>query len=180
MKFLYLGGRSPWCARALEALLATGQDVTSVFWGYGDPKPQKIEDWEGDYILSFKSPLILSQNLLSNVRRHAINFHPSLPCYRGIGGYNYALAEGKAEYGATCHHMSPTIDAGRIIFVDTFAISADETIESLTDKTAEYCLHQFHQVLAHLIAGKKLPLADAEWTGPLFTRQGLTLAIAEE
>ena len=66
-----------------------------VFWNYGDPPPEdQLARWEGDWILSMKNDLVLSDEILRKARKGAINFHPAPPHYRGLGGYFYAIHNG--------------------------------------------------------------------------------------
>ena len=44
-----------------------------------------------DYLICFRSYLILKKNILSKIKFASINFHPGPPSYRGIGCANFAL-----------------------------------------------------------------------------------------
>ena len=56
-------------------------------------------NWTGDYILSFRSLLILPEKIINNAKIAAINFHPGPPKYRGVGCLNYAVYNNEKYYG---------------------------------------------------------------------------------
>jgi methionyl-tRNA formyltransferase len=84
------------------------------------------------YWRKFKAPF------MRQARLGAINFHPApLPQYKGCGGYNLAILEGRGDWGVTSHYMDESIDTGDIIEVDNFPIDVDrETAQSL-EKTCQ-------------------------------------------
>ena len=105
---LFLGkADDPDCARALEFCQQAFAPVTYCLGKWGDPLPGKVQEWEGDYIVSYLSRWVVPDALLKRARKAAINFHPASPEYPGIGCNNFALYENASEYGVTCHHMAP-------------------------------------------------------------------------
>ena len=90
-KILFVGDCSIWSSRAAEFLGTIFQTVTTIFWEHGMPPPIDIGSWQGDWIISFKSDVILTSETIGNAKLGAINFHPAPPKYRGIGGYYYAV-----------------------------------------------------------------------------------------
>ena len=69
-----------------------------------------------DFIFCFRSKFILKKKLLKK-STFPINFHPSLPKYRGVGGANYALYNNDKFFGYTIHLMNKKIDNGFTINV---------------------------------------------------------------
>ena len=171
---LFIGDGSPWSHRAAGHLNGLCGDLHTLFWDHGAAMPTKHLDWTGDRIFTFKADLVLPQSVIDSARRSAINFHPGPPHYRGIGGYHYALANGASEFGATCHHIVEKIDYGDIIRVDRFAIAPDDSVDSLTQRTAETCLKMFHDIIDTLRSGEDLPAEKGEvWGEHLHTRKEL-------
>src|SRR6185312_6782050 len=85
-EILYVTERSPWGKLGYEAVAKVFPSVTPVYWSSGMPKPD-LSGWHGDWIIAFKADLILLQQTLDRATKGAINFHPSPPEYRGLGGY---------------------------------------------------------------------------------------------
>ena len=113
--------------------------------------------------------------MLSQVREAAINFHPSIPQYRGIGGYRYALDSGREDFGATCHFVTPELDAGPIIEVSRFPIRDGMTEQELQEQTAETALEQFCRIVTALHNHVSLLVDESEvWGSRLYLRAELS------
>lgn len=75
---------------------------------------------------------ILSSDCLSAARLGGINLHGSLlPRHRGAAPVQWALLSGDAVAGVTVIHMTPRLDAGPALAVESLAILPDETAEGL-------------------------------------------------
>ncbi len=170
---LFIGDSSRWSALAASYLEDVFETVDTLLWDYGDPTPEIVKTWSGDHVFCFKADLVLKPELLGRAKRGAINFHPSIPRYRGVGGYYFALADGCTEFGVTCHHIVPKIDAGRIIKVRRFPITPGETPEGLTDRAAAYLLLLFYEMVDLIRTGAPLPESDEQWGDRLYTRKML-------
>lgn len=138
---------------------------------WGDPMPQDLKSWEGDYIISYLSRWVVTNSLLKNAKIAAINFHPGSPEYPGIGCNNFALYENAKEYGVTCHYMSPTVDTGPIIDVKRFPIVKSDTVESLLLRTYDYQLKLFYKIMKLIRQRKALPESKEKWAREPFTRK---------
>jgi phosphoribosylglycinamide formyltransferase 1 len=171
---LFISDCSFWSTQAHEFLSNTFQSVTDVFWESGMPKSQKIDEWSGDWILCFKSDLILDERVICSAKKNAINFHPSSPKYRGIGGYQYAVDNHDEYFGATCHYIDKDIDHGEIIKTITFEIAQNENSETLRQRTAAYCLSLFYEICIKISKNLELPKSDVNWGSTLYTRKALT------
>ncbi|MFC0268028.1 formyltransferase family protein [Kushneria aurantia] len=170
-KILFIGDSSRWSYSAADCLAIVFRHVDRIFWDHGNEPPSAVENWEGDRLFTFKADLILTPAVLAQVKKTAINFHPSIPDYRGIGGYNYAITEHRPVFGATCHHIVKEIDFGPIIKVLRFPILPSETVDSLRDRTASYCLILFYEIVQRIACGQKLPSdCDEKWSPTLHTR----------
>jgi len=172
---LYVSECSVWGERGYEMAVKALGSVTAVLWSPGMPKPN-LDDWCGDWIISFKSDLILNKEILERAKKGAINFHPSPPKYRGIGGYWWAIENRDEAFGVTCHHMDERIDHGAIIKANSFAISPEETVESLKEKAAVHSLSLLKNTLDDIVSGRPLQACGAEWGKRLYTREALELA----
>ena len=102
---------------------------------YKQKLTKKILNWSGDYILSFRSLLILPEKILRNAKYAAINFHPGPPKYRGVGCLNYAVYENEKYYGITVHLMRKKIDYGEILKVQRFKINNLDNLDKILDIT---------------------------------------------
>ena len=108
-----------------------------------------------DYIFCFRSYFILKKNVLDNCR-YAINFHPSLPKYRGVGGVNYAIFNGDKYFGSTIHFINKKIDNGKILKVSKFRILENDTVETLLKKTHKTLYKEAKKFIGKLIKNSKI------------------------
>ncbi len=178
-KTLFIGDYSEWSKRASEIVEAYSTDCEVIFWKPKEAKPKIVEEWEGNWIFSFKSDLILSEKVLSSCSDGKINFHPAPPQYRGIGGYTYAVLNGDKSYGITAHHMVRKIDYGPIIKVLRFPMLIEEDPKLLRERSGAYCLILFYEIICSLVNGMGLPESKEGWEKKLYTRNELK-QIAEE
>jgi methionyl-tRNA formyltransferase len=102
---------------------------------------------------------ILKGSFIDHPRLGAINFHPApLPQYKGCGGYNLAILEGRDGWAVSAHYVDEGIDSGPIIEVDHFLISREtETATSLERTCRGKLFDQFVRVIERVIdAGSML------------------------
>jgi methionyl-tRNA formyltransferase len=169
---LFLGkADDPDCARALEFCRQNFTHVTYCLGKWGDPLPDEIRHWEGDYLISFLSRWVIPEELLKRAKKAAINFHPASPEYPGIGCNNFALYENASEYGVTCHHMAAKVDTGRIISVRRFPVHPADDVAALLKRTYENQIALFLEIAQLMAEGKELPVSHETWTRPPFTRK---------
>lgn len=165
--FLYISENTAWAKAGAEVLKAKSTSVTSVFWTKGDEFPDSVMNWSGDWIISFKSDLVLPKSVLDSAHRGSINFHPGPPHYRGLGSYRSAIINGDAEYGVTCHFMDDQIDHGPIISVKSFPVLGLMTELQIRCRAAIACLEQLDEISSVILAGDKLPTSTDKWKGLL-------------
>ncbi|MBE7559778.1 formyl transferase [bacterium] len=200
MRMLFLG-RKPGAAAALQYLVQERVEVAAVVApehpraGDGQPHLDAVARELGLSVLS-PSGLdeILSKNpkslgpidlavsylywlrikppLLTLPRLGVINLHPApLPEYRGLGGYNFAILAGDAQFGVSAHFVAETIDTGDVIEVRRFPIDAErETAQSLERKSQRHLLALFRDVIDRLLRDGCLPRAP-QGPGRYYTRQ---------
>lgn len=69
-----------------------------------------------DFLLSFHFNQKLEAEVASTPKIAAINFHPSLlPSLQGVDPVFFHLATAEGELGMTLHHVTDTLDGGRIL-----------------------------------------------------------------
>jgi len=159
--------------KALAHLLMIGFEVTFVeSKNRGDTLPEEISSWDGEYILSFRSLLILSGGLIAKASIASINFHPAPVEYPGSACLNFALYDNAEDYGVTAHIMNEKVDNGTIIECRRFPIVPNDTVDSLLLRTHLKLLDLFFDVVTNLFFGGrrsldlKIQLSSGEkWLG---------------
>jgi methionyl-tRNA formyltransferase len=173
-KILFLGkADDPHCIKALDHLLSITPHVTSCFGKWGDALPTQAITWSGHYIISYLSRWIVSMELLGKAQIAAINFHPAPPNYPGIGCFNFALYDEVEEYGITCHHMTPKVDAGKIIAVERFAVLPTDNVNSLIERSYDAQFTLLKTVSKWIQSASSFPHTNEKWTSPPRTRDEL-------
>ena len=144
-KVLFLGRKNDKKSKKLLSYIRKKSSAVNVIWSvYPDDKlkSKKILNQNYDYIFCFRSFYILKKNLLKKAKYVAINFHSSIPKYRGTGCLNYAMYKNEKYYGTTAHIMHPEIDKGTIINVRRFKILKRNSVETLLEKAHKILLKQ--------------------------------------
>ena len=173
-EILFISDCADICKLASEYVSNLFPKTQSIFWKYGMTEIPDLCHWNGDYIISFKSDLILNQSILSEAQYGAINFHPSPPKYRGIGGEYYAIWNGDREFGATCHLMDGKLDHGPIIDIVEFPIEPEDSAETIKLKADHACFTLLEGFLTCIITGRKINYLNRAWSERLYTRKMLT------
>ena len=172
-KVLFIADNSVFSKIAYDCVLSFFPSTRGVFWEYGNIYAPSLDDWEGDWIISFKSDFVIPPQIFKKASKEAINFHPAPPKYRGIGGYYWAIHNADKMYGVTCHHIIKKIDFGRIIAVRYFHVLEGETPASLKIRTGVYCLGLLNEILELIIQRRDLPLSEESWEKKLYTYEDL-------
>jgi methionyl-tRNA formyltransferase len=112
-----------------------------------------------DVVVSFLFWNLIREPLISLGRVGCLNFHPApLPDFRGVGGYNLAIVEGRESWGVSCHFVDEHLDTGDLVEVERFPIDQEaETAFSLDLKSQERLVGLFERVLGRLLDGDELP-----------------------
>lgn len=169
---LYISEDSAWGKMGYKAAASVFDDITPIYWSPETPKPD-LDDWRGDWIISFKSDLILPLSVIERAEKGAINFHPCPPKYRGIGGYWWAINNGDDSFGVTCHHMNERIDHGDIIKTTEFPIWHEDTVETLRNKAAAASLSLLEEIMQDITADRPLKPSGEQWGRHLYTQKEL-------
>lgn len=146
--------------------------VEAYHGNWGDSLPDELAYWSGGVILSYCSRWLVPHWLLDRASI-ALNFHPAPPEYPGIGGLNWALYNGDASFGVTCHHMVRKVDAGPIVEVRRFPILPEDNVPSLFDRTHQHLEAMASDILTTVSEGRQLPLSGDIWSPPARKRADL-------
>ena len=125
----------------------------------GDEDLYRAPPEEVDVVISFLFWKLIREPLLSLGRIGCLNFHPApLPDFRGLGGYNVAILEGRVDWGVSCHFADERVDTGDIVEVERFPIDPDrETALSLDLESQRRLFALFRRVMGRALAGEELP-----------------------
>ena len=110
---------------------------------------QLIKNKKFDFIVLFRSHLILKKNFILK-HKNVINFHPSIPNYRGVGGVNFAIYNEEKFFGSTVHYIDEKIDNGKIINVRRFKLYKKDDCNKVYKKTLISMLIQAKQILSNI------------------------------
>ncbi|HAA18153.1 MAG TPA: methionyl-tRNA formyltransferase [Cytophagales bacterium] len=151
MHILFLSSRDYFGDLAYQAISKlTHHSITSHFWNRNDTLRPKLSEWNGDWIISYRSDLILTPVELNRATKGAINIHPAPPKYRGVGGYFWAIYNQDTIYGATAHVMKPKLDSGNIIDYIEFPLHPNESVKGLAIQTGHTTLKLLVQILSFI------------------------------
>ena len=124
-----------------------------------------------DYIFNFLSAVKVPRDIINSARKLAINFHPAPPEFPGVGCASYALYSKAKEYGVTAHIMEETYDSGKILKVVRFPISKGDYCDTLFDRSLNYLLILFYDVLYELATKGNIKPCGEKWERKASTRK---------
>ncbi len=91
-----------------------------------------VEQVRGDTLVLARYMQVLPAELCVAYRWRIVNIHHSfLPSFIGARPYHQAFARGVKLIGATCHYVTPELDAGPIIEQDTVRVDHSDSVEDL-------------------------------------------------
>lgn len=158
--------------KALE-FLELNSNVEAYLGDWKTPFPDESGWWKGDYIISYLSRWIIPQNVIERATVAAINFHPGPPEYPGVGCVNWALYENAVEFGVTCHHLAHPVDSGKLVQVRKFQVYQKDNVSTLLDRTHDYLLTLFYDIMGYVFGGEPLPMFWGVWSKDKRTRKDL-------
>ena len=173
MKVLLLSKETKWCQEAIDFAQSCFKHIMVRQNNQDKSFLEDIFSWRGDLLISFLCPCIIPKRLLRSAKLYSINFHPAPPEYPGVGCYNFAIYNGESEYGVTCHHMSKTSDTGKIIKCIRFPLLPEDSVFSLKEKSMEYLLKLFFEIISLIKDGKPLPSSKERWIRKPYARKEL-------
>ena len=157
--------------RAIEFIKSNFDNTTVLLGDWGEPIPDKMLNWKGDFIISYLSRWVIPYEVLEKAKIAAINFHPASPDYPGIGCNNFALYNEEKIFGVTCHHMHRTVDTGPIVSTKSFPIYPNDSVASLLSRTYDFQLILFYEMLSKILNKNSLPTSKEAWSRKPFTRK---------
>lgn len=91
-----------------------------------------VDGFDPDAIVLARFMQILPPELCERWAGRAINIHHSfLPSFIGARPYHQAFARGVKLIGATCHYVTPELDAGPIIEQDVTRVDHNDTVAEM-------------------------------------------------
>lgn len=128
-------------ARALPSLAVMAARADVPFVGVGDVNGAAahaaLRAWRPDLLVSVNCNQRLAPSTIGIATHGAINVHGApLPRYRGLFPYFWMLADGETDAGVTVHWMDERFDTGDVLLQERYAITADDTVFSLSMKGA--------------------------------------------
>src|SRR5205085_4691460 len=93
---------------------------------------QLLDEYQIDLMVLARYMQILSGPFVRAWERRIINIHHSfLPSFAGAKPYHQAAERGVKLIGATCHYVTPDLDAGPIIEQDVIRVDHGDTVEDM-------------------------------------------------
>ena len=178
MKVLFLGRKNDYYTnQLLQFLIKKKLKITKIL--QNKPEHVKIVLKNYDYIISFRSYIILRKKILKKIKYASINFHPGPPKYRGIGCANFAIYNQEKYYGVTAHLINEKIDNGKIIDVQNFKLKKNTNISQLLQTSYKFQLKQAKKVLDKVFKNNKNlskminKNKNIQWSRKLYLRKNL-------
>ena len=164
----YLIGEDHLLIQCGEILLAKNYNIKGIFSPLKEAKiwaeENKIQCFDSfkdtetfltqnkiDYLFSIVNSYIISEKILKNVKRIAINYHDGpLPRYGGANATSFAIINNEKKHGITWHVINNLIDGGEILIQSIFDIEPEETTFTLNVKCYQHGLKTFENLILSL------------------------------
>jgi methionyl-tRNA formyltransferase len=120
----------------------------------------------GRRLVAFCTSVTVPDTVLDTVAVDAYSFHSGPPAYPGLYPACFAIYDGPAQFGSTCHALTPDIDGGPIIDINTVEIAPYITrldLEALSRKLVTRLFITMAPALA-TVEGR-LPEKNIGWRG---------------
>jgi UDP-4-amino-4-deoxy-L-arabinose formyltransferase/UDP-glucuronic acid dehydrogenase (UDP-4-keto-hexauronic acid decarboxylating) len=116
-----------------------------------------------DILLNVYSLYLIRSEILTVPPRGSYNLHPGpLPRYAGLNSMCWAIYRGERQHGVTVHHIVPEVDAGPIVFQETFPIGDEDTGLSVATKCIEMGVGLMLRLLDVALSSAEIPLAPQD------------------
>lgn len=104
-----------------------------------------IKNKDLTFILTYRCPYILPNNIFNMPKNGSYNIHPSLlPLYAGLNPWKAIFANHETVNGVTLHRITDKVDQGEVLFQKKYAITPTDNILTARDKAdiiaAEFAL----------------------------------------
>jgi methionyl-tRNA formyltransferase len=98
---------------------------------------RQIRAWQPDLVLSIYLNQLIKTDLIDAPTQGTLNIHPALlPRHRGLFPYFWVIANGETETGVTIHWVDQKFDTGELLLQEKIPVQPDDTIISLSYKSA--------------------------------------------
>ncbi len=115
---------------------------------------QLLQSFSADLFVVVAYGEIVKQNILDIPKNGCINIHASLlPKYRGAAPVQRCLMDGAAETGVSIIKMTPEMDAGDILAIQSIPISPDMTLGELEPQLCSLGCELVLKVICEIKAG---------------------------
>lgn len=114
-----------------------------------------LRQFEADLFVVVAYGEIIKKNLLEMPKLGCVNIHASLlPKFRGAAPIQRCLMEGDKETGITIIEMSPQMDAGDVLAIESLPIPAEMTFGELEPKLCDLSVKLILQTIRNFELGK--------------------------
>lgn len=142
---------------------------------FSDDVLEYLKQHSADYVISFFSKLFVGE-LLKEYRDRIVNLHPSLlPSFKGLHGFDDAIAYGVRFVGSTIHLIDENMDEGRIIQQTSTRVDKTRSIAFTRHRIFEQQCKSLLQVMKWIeddrlsINGKYVEVKDATFGSEEFS-----------
>ena len=98
---------------------------------------RQIKAWQPDLVISNYLNQLIKPELINLPTQGTLNIHPALlPRHRGLFPYFWVITAGETETGVTVHWVDEKFDTGDLLLQEKIAVEPDDTIISLSYKSA--------------------------------------------
>ena len=109
---------------------------------------EKIYSWGLDILIEIGWSQKIPISILNIPKIGTIGIHNSLlPAYQGGASLNWALIKDYSTWGTTLFHLEENIDAGEIIFQESFNITDNDDINTLFSKSDKLSIKMINRYL---------------------------------
>lgn len=123
-----------------------------------DSEFRSLQEGRWDLLVSFAYGKIFGPKFLGLFPQGGLNVHPSLlPRWRGPSPLNAALVAGDPVTGLTVQTLALEMDAGDIVYQETWELKGEETAGTLGDQAALRAAAVLPEVLKGFSTGTLLP-----------------------
>lgn len=134
-----------------------------------DPTLGLIRDFAPDLLVSTFTMHIHGKTIIDLPKVASVQVHPAiLPDYRGLEVFFWAMANGETESGVSVFFLDTKIDAGRVIAQERFAITPEDTVESVYRKLTAISGDLLLSVIRTFQSGGAFPAIDSSGKGRYF------------
>lgn len=150
----FLGRKDPFSVeerfKAYDVPLVQTQDIHSPSF------VEKIRELAPDLIVSISCPQLFSRELLQIPEKYCLNLHGTLlPRHRGVFGSWWTLYTGDREAGASIHTMEERLDAGTLLWQESFPVEERDTQYALAERTKELMAEGLVDLLQEIDQGRE-------------------------